>query len=79
MEWKNIKWKSIEFYVFKLQKKIYKASKNNNELEMVRLQKILISSKAAKLKAIRRVTQNNLGKKMVIEKVRICLKLHSKF
>ena len=27
MEWKNIKWKPIEFYVFKLQKKIYQASK----------------------------------------------------
>jgi len=63
MEWKNIKWKPIEFYVFKLQKKIYQASKNNNELEMIRLQKILISSKAAKLKAVRRVTQDNLGKK----------------
>lgn len=63
MEWKNIKWKPTEFYVFKLQKKIYQASKNNNELEMVRLQKFLISSKAAKLKAVRRVTQDNLGKK----------------
>lgn len=31
MEWKNIKWKPIEFYIFKLQKKIYQASKNNNE------------------------------------------------
>lgn len=30
---------------------------------MTRLQKILISSKAAKLKAVRRVTQDNLGKK----------------
>lgn len=63
MEWKNIKWKTIEFYIFKLQKKIYQASKNNNTLEMFRLQKILINSKAAKLKAVRRVTQDNLGKK----------------
>ena len=30
MEWKNSKWKFIEFYIFKLQKKIYQASKNNN-------------------------------------------------
>jgi RNA-directed DNA polymerase len=63
MEWKNIKWKRIEQYIFKLQKKIYQASKNNNKLEMIRLQKILISSKAAKLKAVRRVTQDNLGKR----------------
>nr|WAK85038.1 hypothetical protein [Amicula sp. isolate GU52X-4 cfCalB7] len=63
MEWKNINWKPIEFYVFKLQKKIYQASKSNNKLEMIKFQKILISSKAAKLKAVRRVTQDNLGKK----------------
>lgn len=29
---------------------------------MIRLQKILINSKAAKLKAVRRVTQDNIGK-----------------
>jgi len=34
-----------------------------NEFEMTRLQKILLSSNAAKLKAVRRVTQENLGKK----------------
>ena len=51
MEWRNIKWKSIEFYIFKLQKKIYEASKKKNEFEMTRLQKILLSSNAAKLKA----------------------------
>jgi RNA-directed DNA polymerase len=61
-----MEWKYIEFYIFKLQKKIYQASKNNNELEMVRLQKILLSSNAATLKAVRRVTQGNLGKKTVV-------------
>jgi RNA-directed DNA polymerase len=63
MKWGNIKWKPIERYVFKLQKKIYQASKNNNKLEMTRLQKILLTSKASKLKAVRRVTQDNTGKK----------------
>lgn len=63
MKWNNIKWKPIELYVFKLQKKIYKASKNNNKLKMIRLQKILINSKAAKLKAVHRVTQDNIRKK----------------
>lgn len=63
MKWNQIKWKQIENYIFKVQKKIYQASLKNNNLEMVRLQKILISSKAAKLKAVRRVTQDNLGKK----------------
>ena len=63
MEWNKIKWKPIEQYIFKLQKKIYQASKNNRKLEMFRLQKILLSSQAAKLKAVRRVTQDNRGKK----------------
>lgn len=63
MKWNKIKWKPIEHYIFKLQKKIYQASKNNRKLEMFRLQKILLSSQAAKLKAVRRVTQDNRGKK----------------
>lgn len=63
MKWNKIKWKPIEQYIFKLQKRIYQASKNNRKLEMFRLQKILLSSQAAKLKAVRRVTQDNRGKK----------------
>ena len=63
MKWNKIKWKPIEQYILKLQKKIYQASKNNRKLEMYRLQKILLSSQAAKLKAVRRVTQDNRGKK----------------
>jgi len=31
MKWNNIEWKPIERYVFKLQKKIYQASRNNNK------------------------------------------------
>lgn len=64
MQWKDIKWKPIELYIFKLQKKIYQASKKNRKLEMFRLQKILITSQAAKLKAVRRVTQDNRGKRI---------------
>jgi RNA-directed DNA polymerase len=63
MEWKEIKWKFIELYVFKLQKKFYQALKNGRTIERIRLQKILITSQAAKLKAVRRVTQDNRGKK----------------
>lgn len=50
-------------YIFKIQKRIYQASKEKNISEMIRFQKILINSKSAKLKAVRRVTQDNLGKK----------------
>ena len=64
MEWQNIRWKAIEKYVFNLQKKIYQASLNCKNIEVIRLQKILIQSKAAKLKAIRKITQDNNGKKI---------------
>ena len=63
MEWQNIRWKAIEKYVFNLQKKIYQASLNCKNIEVTRLQKILIQSKAA-LKAIRKITQDNKGKKI---------------
>lgn len=70
-----MKWESIELYVFKLQKIFFQASKNNNELEMIQLQKILINSKAAKLKAVRKVTQDNTGKR---PQVSIILKICSR-
>ena len=64
MEWQNIRWKAIEKYVFNLQKKIYQASLNCKNIEVTRLQKILIQSKAAKLKAMRKITKDNKGKKI---------------
>ena len=63
MKWQDIRWKAIEKYVFNMQKKIYQASLNDKNMEVMRLQKILVRSKAAKLKAIRKVTQDNIGKK----------------
>ncbi len=62
-EWHQINWKAIERYVFKIQKQIYRASSRGN-VKLVRfLQKLLLKSKAAKLLAVRRVTQDNQGKK----------------
>ncbi len=43
--------------------RIYKAQKNGNALLVRKLQKLLLSSKAAKLLAIRQVTQLNMGKR----------------
>jgi RNA-directed DNA polymerase len=63
MKWQNIRWKAIEKYVFSMQKKIYQASLDDKNMEVIRLQKILVRSKAAKLKAIRKVTQDNIGKR----------------
>jgi len=62
-EWRDTNWRKLERDVFKLQKRIYRAS-NRGDVKLVRrLQKLLISSWAARALAVRRVTQDNQGKK----------------
>ena len=62
-KWDEIDWRKLERSVFKLQKRIYQASKSGDWKRMQRLQKLLLKSKSAKLLAVRRVTQINKGKK----------------
>jgi RNA-directed DNA polymerase len=62
-KWDEINWRKLERSVFKLQKRIYQASKSGNWKRVKRLQKLLLKSKSAKLLAVRRVTQINKGKK----------------
>lgn len=62
-EWKDIPWHKLERKVYKLQKRIYTASQRGETLKVRKLQKLLIKSRAAKLLAVRRVTQENKGKK----------------
>ena len=61
--WNEINWRKVELSVFKLQKRIYQACKNDNVRKLRRLQKTLKNSYNAKLLAVRRVTQDNSGKK----------------
>jgi len=61
--WKDIQWKFIEERVFRLQLRIYKASMNQDYDKMYKLQKLLISSSSAKYLSIRKVTQDNEGKR----------------
>jgi len=42
--WKNINWRQAEKYVFKLQKRIYAASRCGNVKKVRKLQKTLMSS-----------------------------------
>ena len=63
VEWNQINWRKVELSVFKLQKRIYQASKSDNVRKLRRLQKTLLNSYHAKLLAVRRVTQDNSGKK----------------
>jgi hypothetical protein len=48
--------------VFKLQKRIYKASQAGDIRRVHQLQRLLLKSRAAKLLAVRRVSQDNRGK-----------------
>lgn len=61
--WGQIPWKTVDNYIWKMQTRIYKASLHGHKAEMQRLQDILINSNAAKCKAVRRVSQDNRGKK----------------
>jgi RNA-directed DNA polymerase len=61
--WKAIPWRKLEQHVFRIQKRIYRASQQGNKRKVQKLQKLLMKSEAARLLAVRRVTQENQGKK----------------
>ncbi len=61
--WNTINWAKVQRIVFKLQKRIYQASISGQNAKARKLQKLLVKSYYAKLLSIRRVTQDNQGKK----------------
>ena len=63
VEWKDINWQLAERYVFKLQKSIYAASRRGDVKRVRKLQRTLRSSWFNRVLAVRRVTQDNQGKK----------------
>jgi|GEM_PF-2669977 RNA-directed DNA polymerase len=62
-QWNQVNSKKLERRVYKLQTRIYRASKRGDVKAVRRLQKTLLHSWSAKLLAVRRVTQDNQGKK----------------
>lgn len=62
-EWKDTPWRKLERKTFKLQKRIYQASRRGEVEKVRKLQRLLMKSRSAKLLAVRRVTQENKGKK----------------
>src|SRR3954453_9387309 len=62
-EWRQLPWRKLEVAVFKLQKRIYRASQANDVRRVHKLQRLLLKSRAAKYLAVRRVTQDNHGKR----------------
>jgi RNA-directed DNA polymerase len=61
--WRELPWRKLEKYVYRVQKRIYRASQHGNTRQVEKLQKLLLQSEAARLLAVRRVTQDNQGKK----------------
>ncbi|WP_345441082.1 group II intron reverse transcriptase/maturase [Deinococcus caeni] len=61
--WAQIPWRKLEGSVYRLQKRIYRASQSGNKEAVHSLQRLLMKSEAARLLAVRRVTQDNQGKK----------------
>ena len=61
--WNQLNWRIIERKVFRLQKRIYQAKQRGDVRTVRSLQRLLLKSWYAKLLAVRRVTQDNQGKK----------------
>jgi RNA-directed DNA polymerase len=61
--WVEKPWKKFEIVVFRLQKRIYKASREGNFRKVKKLQRLLLKSRSAKFLTVRQVTQLNTGKK----------------
>src|SRR5947208_8974499 len=62
-EWAALPWRKLEQHRYGLQKRIFKASARGDLKTVHQLQKVLMKSRSARLVAVRRVTQENQGKK----------------
>jgi RNA-directed DNA polymerase len=62
-DWTTIPWRKLEAYVFRLQKRIFQAQRRGNVRAVHSLQRLVMKSRAARTLAVRRVTQDNRGKK----------------
>jgi RNA-directed DNA polymerase len=61
-DWQDLPWPQVERKVFKLQRRIHRASQRQDTKTVHALQRLLLRSWYAKLLAVRRVTQDNQGK-----------------
>ena len=61
--WKKLDWKKFRRNLFRLQVRVYKAVRAGDMRKAKSLQKLILKSFAARMLAIRQVTQLNAGKK----------------
>ncbi len=62
-DWELADWKGFQKVLFRLQRRIFQAIKEGDKAKAKSLQKLVLSSHAARMLAIRQVTQLNTGKK----------------
>jgi RNA-directed DNA polymerase len=63
LDWNQVDWSKVEKTVLRLQHRIFMAKVKGNVKGMESLQRLLTSSRAAKLLAVRKVGQENSGRK----------------
>ena len=61
--WRKLPWKQFRRNLFRLQKRVYKAIQVGDKRKAKSLMKLILKSTAARLLALRQVTQLNAGKK----------------
>jgi RNA-directed DNA polymerase len=62
-DWTQAPWRKLERHVYRLQKRIYHAQSRGQVKDVHSVQRLLMRSCAARMLAVRRVTQDNQGKK----------------
>jgi len=62
-DWKSLPWKKFHRNVFRLQRRIYKASLRGDFKRVRNLQRLLLRSFSARCLAVRKVSQDNRGKR----------------
>jgi RNA-directed DNA polymerase len=61
--WRTLPWKKFQRNVFRLQKRIYRAKQRGDVRTVHNLQRLLLRSRSARFLAVRRVSQDNRGKR----------------
>jgi RNA-directed DNA polymerase len=61
--WKKTNWRKLRRSLFRLQMRVYKAIRAGDKRKAKSLQKLILKSHAARMLAVRQVTQLNAGKK----------------
>jgi RNA-directed DNA polymerase len=61
--WRKLPWRKLEHQMYRIQKRLFRAEERGNEQAVRQLQKLWRKSRAARLIAVRRMTQDNQGKR----------------